>query len=339
MVNLIALGPAELDGGDILHAGHLIVSDEVGELGVVLLQGVMVHQIHLAVPDGEIRVSNGVVVPVLLHHNAVHRLHAVLLQQGIEVGEVFLFGGSGHHQQLAAVLGVLGQHIPLLHGDIRGGGIDHQAVGVLRDVIHGEQGEGIRLHVRLFDLLGEARGQLTLPVSLQEIQLGQFLVDHIVNGGGDGSLPVERGVIGVGVDIHFADIDVLIGHVAEPIATLHNEAVVGHRLVGVLLGEGGVHVRVFLHHLDVVGQALVFAQQVFDDVVLLPRLHHPVDGHVLFQGVDHHLGVAGDGVELGGAHVISTSTTWRSATVSPVTVRCSSPRPSSSSPCSKNTAS
>ena len=53
------------------------------------------------------------------------------------------------------------------------------------------------------------------------------------------------------------------------------------------------------------GEAVVFFQQVFDHFIFLARLHHPIDGHILFQGVDHHPGIAGDGIEPGGADVVS----------------------------------
>lgn len=75
-------------------------------------------------------------------------------------------------------------------------------------------------------------------------------------------------------------------------------------LVGVLLGKGGEDVGILFNHLDVVGEAVLFAQQVFDHLVLFAGLHHPVDGHVLLQGVHHQLGVASDGVELRRADVV-----------------------------------
>ena len=178
------------------------------------------------------------------------------------------------------------------------------AVGLLGDLVHRQQGEGVHLNVLLLDLVAEGGGQLLLAVALQHVELGQVLSDHVVDGGGDGALAVKGGVVGVGVHVRLLDVDVVVADEAAAVAALHHQAVVLHRLVGVLLGKGGVHVRVLLDHRDVVGQALVLVEQVLDDVVLLAGLDDPVDGHVLFQGVDHHLGVAGDGVELGGADIV-----------------------------------
>ena len=141
-------------------------------------------------------------------------------------------------------------------------------------------------------------------MAFQQIQLGQILGHHIVDGRGDGSLSVKGDIVVIGVEVCLLDIDVLIANVPAPVSAFHDQAVVLYRLAGVLLGKGGVDVGVFLDHGNVVGQALVFAQEVFNHRVLLAGLHDPVDGHVLLQRVDHHLGVAGDGVELGGADVI-----------------------------------
>ena len=96
----------------------------------------------------------------------------------------------------------------------------------------------------------------------------------------------------------------MIADKAAAVPALHDDAVVGHLLICVLLGKGGVDVGVFLYHLDVTGEALVLAQEIFHHSVLLTGLYHPVEGHILLQGIDHYFRIAGDGVKLGGTHVI-----------------------------------
>ena len=243
-------------------------------------------------------------LPVGLDHNPLVGRHAVLGQEAVEVVQGGAIHRAGHDQQFAAAGHIVGEHIPLLPGDVAGGGVDEEAGGVLRNGVHGQQGEVVQLHVRLLQLILEGGGQLALAVALQPVELGLLGVDHIIDGRGDGALAVKGGVVGVGVHVRLGQIDIVVGNKPAALPALHHQAVVLHRLVGVLLGEGGVDVGVFLDHGNVVGQALVFAQEVFDHRVLLAGLHDPVDGHVLLQRVDHHLGVAGDGVELGGADVV-----------------------------------
>ena len=140
-------------------------------------------------------------------------------------------------------------------------------------------------------------------MALQGIELGKLGAHHIVDGGGDGPLAVKGGGVGIGILAALGDIDVRVGDIAVFLPGDHNEGVVCHGLVGILLGKGGVHIRVLFHHLDAVRQAVVFGKEIVNHIVLLTGLDHPVNGHVLLQGVHHRLGIAGDGIELGGADV------------------------------------
>ena len=142
-------------------------------------------------------------------------------------------------------------------------------------------------------------------MTLQHIELGQILSHYIVYGRGDGTLAVKPGHrIGVGVIIYLIFVDFLIADIAVTVAGFHDDGVVGNFLVGILLGKGGEHIGILLHHIDMRGQAFVFAQQIFDDLIFLICLHHPVDGHILLKVIHHHFCVTGDGVELAGADVI-----------------------------------
>ena len=243
--------------------------------------------------------------PVAVHDNTLAGRHAVIREQAVQVFQDALFHGPCHDQQLAAAAHIIGQHILFLRGDVAGGGIDHDAVGLLGDLVHSQQGQLAGFHVLLFDLLGKVGGQFRLAVSLQDIDLGVLLAGDIVDSGGNGALAVKGGgVVGAGVDVDLAEVDVLKANIAALIAALHDQTVVLDSLAGVLLGEGGVDVGVLLDDLYMVGEAFIFAQQVLDDLVLLAGLDDPIDGHILLQGVDHHFGVAGDRVELGGADII-----------------------------------
>ena len=141
-------------------------------------------------------------------------------------------------------------------------------------------------------------------MAFQHIELGQLLGGDIVDGRGDGPLAVKRGRIAVRIQVRVADVDVVVADKAAAVAAFHHQAVVGHVLVGVGLGKGGVDVGVALDDADMAGQCLVFREQVLDDLVLLAGLDDPVDRDVLVQRVDDDLGVGRDGVELGGADII-----------------------------------
>ena len=141
-------------------------------------------------------------------------------------------------------------------------------------------------------------------MALHEVELGLLLVHHIVDSRGDGALTVEGSGVRIGVHIRSLNVNVVVADVAAAFAALNDQAVVGDALAGVLLGKGGIDVRVLFHHLNVVGQAFVLAQQVFDHIVFFAGLHDPIDGHILLKIVDHDLCVAGDGIELAGADII-----------------------------------
>ena len=141
-------------------------------------------------------------------------------------------------------------------------------------------------------------------MALQDVDLRELLADYIVNGGGNGALTVEGGVVGVGVHVCLVEVDVIVADEAVLVPALHHQTVVLYRLVGVLLCKGGVDIGVLFLHRNVVGETFVFVQQVLNDLILLAGLNDPVDGHVLFQSIDHYLGVTGNGVELGGADIV-----------------------------------
>ena len=137
-------------------------------------------------------------------------------------------------------------------------------------------------------------------MSLQDINLGVFLAGYIVNGRGDGAFTVKvGGVVGAGIHIDFADINVIQANEAALIPALHDQAVVLDRFIGILLSKSWIYIGVFLHDCNVIGKALVFTQQVLDDIVLFTGLDDPINGHILIQRIDHHLGITGNGVELG----------------------------------------
>ena len=131
--------------------------------------------------EGEGRLE-GVVLPVGLDHNPLVGRHAVLGQEAVEVVQGGAIHRAGHDQQLAAAGHIVGEHIPLLPGDVAGGGVDEEAGGVLRNGVHGQQGEVVQLHVRLLQLILEGGGQLALAVALQPVELGLLGVDHIIDG-------------------------------------------------------------------------------------------------------------------------------------------------------------
>ena len=167
-----------------------------------------------------------------------------------------------------------------------------------------EKGQALRFDVVLFHLLGKGAGEVGLAVALHEIELGLLLVYHIVDSRGDGALAVEGGGVRIRVHIRSLNVNVIVADIAAAFAALHDQAVVGDALAGVLLGKSGIDIWVLFRHLNVVGQTFVFAQQVFDHIVFFAGLNDPIDGHILLKIVDHDLCVAGNGVELAGADVI-----------------------------------
>ena len=248
----------------------------------------------------------GVVVPVGVHHDAVVHRDAVAFQHAVQVGQVGVLLRAGEYQQLAAALDVFLQHRALFVRNIAGGRVDEQHVAVLGHGVHVQQGEILhRIVVAALQFVSQGGGEFRFPVAAEQVDLGQVGAHHIVNGRGDLAFAVELqgdgtgGVEVVGIGL----VDVVIGDVAALVAGLHHQRVVGHRFVGVLLGEGGVHVGVALEHRDMVGQFLIAVQQLFDDGILLPCLGDPVDGHILVQIGHHCLGVGGEGVELRGGNI------------------------------------
>lgn len=88
-----------------------------------------------------------------------------------------------------------------------------------------------------------------------------------------------------------AYVNIVIADITVPVAAFHHKAVVGHILVGILLRKSGVYVGIALDHRDVVGQALVLAQQVLDHIVLFAGLHDPVKAYRTFASLDRGLNV------------------------------------------------
>ena len=283
---------SDLQSGGNGDDGHILLLRQRG--GNVAVR--QIRQQHIGSLEG-------IVLPVALADDALSGSNAVVRENAVEVGQLPVCHRPCQSQQLAAGLHVLGKHVGLFRGEIRSRGIDHQRRRILGDLVHGQQRQRFRLNVLLLQLICEGLRQVSLAVSLQGVHNGQLGADHIVNGRGNGSLAVEGGGVGIGISTALGHIDVRIGHVAVLLPGDHDEGIVAHGLIGVLLGKGRVHIRVFLHHIDVVGQAVIFGKQIVDDIVLLAGLDHPIDGHVLLQCIHHSLGVAGDGIELGGADI------------------------------------
>lgn len=132
----------------------------------------------------------------------------------------------------------------------------------------------------------------------QQVQLGLLLVHHIIDRGGDGPLSIKGSIIGVGIQVRFLEVDVIVSDEPAAFSALHDEAVVRNSLIRILLGKGGENIRILFDDFNIVREAFILAQQVLDHLILFAGLYDPVDRHVLFQCVHHHLCVAGDGVEL-----------------------------------------
>ena len=191
-------------------------------------------------------------LPVLLHHNALCGGDAVVFQKTVQVGQGSILCGTGTDHQLAAAGHIVGQHGHFLLRQIGGGRINQDAVRFLGNFIHSQKRQGVDLVVFLFQLVREGGRQFGFAMTFQDIQLGQVLGGNIVDGRGDGTLPVERGTVAVGVDIRLGHIDVVVADVPVPVAALHHKAVIGHILIGVLFGKGGIDVRIPLDHRNVV---------------------------------------------------------------------------------------
>ena len=240
----------------------------------------------------------GVMAPIALADDALNGGNAVVRQDAVQIGQFPIRHRPRQNEQLAAGLYILGEHFRLFPGDIRSRGVNHQRRGILGNFVHVQQGQGLRLHVFLFQLACEGIRQGRLAMALQGVEDGQPGADHIVDGGGNGALAVEGGGVGIGISTALGHIDVRIGHIAVLLPGDHHQRVVADVLIGVLPGKGGVHIRISLHHFDMIRQALIFGKQIVNDIVLLAGLDDPVNGHVLLQRVDHGLCIAGNGIEL-----------------------------------------
>ncbi len=140
-------------------------------------------------------------------------------------------------------------------------------------------------------------------MTLQHINMGQVVTDYIVNGRGDGAFSVEGVSLRIIGIINVRQINIVVADVAALIPALHHHAVVGHGFIRVLGGKGRIYIRIFLHHINMGRKAVVLGKQIFQNAVLRVRLHNPVNGHILFQIVDHHLGIAGNGIQLSRADI------------------------------------
>ena len=60
----IVVGAGDTQLGDGIQIGDLVILDQLAELGVKEVQGVVFHQVHVAVPDGDIALGvHGAVIP------------------------------------------------------------------------------------------------------------------------------------------------------------------------------------------------------------------------------------------------------------------------------------
>ena len=150
------------------------------------------------------------------HHKSVQYADAVVLQNAVQVGELRFVNRACDHQQLAAVFGVIPQHIQLNIGNVALGGVDHHRIGFLWHKVHIQQGNGFQLDIFLFQCFRECGGQIAFPVTFQQVQDGQLLAHHIVNGGGDGTFTVKARHIGVGIIVGFVLVNIIIADAAVP---------------------------------------------------------------------------------------------------------------------------
>ena len=118
----------------------------------------------------------------------------------------------------------------------------------------------------------------------EQVHLREVLAHHVVDGAGQlafsAEAPVFRTVVVIAGVVHHEN--VVIVHVPVPLPGLHDQAVF-REAVGILLGEGGEHVRVLLHHADLVAEGLVAAQQGFEVFFLPPAADDPVNRHLVRQ--------------------------------------------------------
>ena len=96
---------------------------------------------------------------------------------------------------------------------------------------------------------------------LQNIHLGHFLIDNIID-------------------------------IPAAVAAFYNETVIGNRFRCVLCRKSRINIRILLDNLNMIRQAFIFIKQIFDYIVFRIRLHDPINCHILFQRIDHCLGIA-----------------------------------------------
>ena len=244
---------------------------------------------HQYVGGGE-----GIMFAVGIHDNTVADGHIIVGQQSVQVRQGRFFLRAGEDQQLAAALHIVAQHCQLFVRDVAGGRIDKEGVAILGNLVYIQQREILNgLIVAAGQLVAEVIGQRDFAVAAEQVDLRQFIRDHVVDGRGDLSLTVEAladragGVVAGRVHL----IDVVVADVTALVAALDHQRVVHDRFIGVLLGEGRVDVRVFLDHRNEVGQILIAVQQLIQHGAFLPGLSDPVDGHVLVQVGRDHFGI------------------------------------------------
>ena len=163
-----------------------------------------------------------------------------------------------------------------------------------------------RLHVLRLEGGGEGIGKAFFAVTGEQVHLGQSFADHIVNGAGQLAFSLEGPVLGsvVVIAVVVQHENVVVVHIPKPLAGLDDEAVF-RKAVGILLGEGGEHVRVLLHHMDAVTEGGVAAKERFQIALLLAAPDDPVDGHVVGQSGHDLLRLLGQGEQLVGGGVES----------------------------------
>ena len=235
--------------------------------------------------------------------HAVHCGDTVIGEQALEIIQAHAIHRTSDDEELAASVGVICKLRFFFLGDIRLRLINEHSVGFFRHAVVREQGELRRFDVFLGDLICEGLRQLLFTVAFEHVKLRQLVGDNVVDRRGDRAFAVEGRGVGIRVEIRIRHINILVSDVAAAVAAFDDETVVRHILIGVLLRERRIHVRIFLLDRDMVRKAVILIEQRFDDRILLVGLHDPVDRHIVLEVIHNRLRVARDRVKLRRAHV------------------------------------
>ncbi|MPM11508.1 hypothetical protein SDC9_57854 [bioreactor metagenome] len=98
-------------------------------------------------------------------------------------------------------------------------------------------------------------------MSGEDIELGEALARHIVDGARDTALAVkircDRALIVIVVIAVVGDINLIVADILAPVSGNDDDTVVGYGFARILLGKIGVHHGVLAHDLDLVAEAFV----------------------------------------------------------------------------------